>query len=645
MSEENQNEQPEVVDGATEAGAGGEDASSPDPSAEASTSVSLEYAGTSQVLDEDGGESARVALFGNRKRQAVRVLGSLKEPLAMREALSVLYQVVQSDNRRKPKDRSAYLAYQRQSASGGSGNANVFQAQREYFEWLEKNDATGWFLLDPIITAHPDQLLFEVFSKDEGSYARMGIDWSALDLESDVTYGTTNIDFSDELHDSVRRMRSYRKTRLSIGPDEVVVQTGDAPEAREKKVDVPNTWLRGFLQVQASATLPHKTFSLAPVDLYNVLRHLRLNADHKKGGRAIRVELVPGEHPRLVLEPWEEVIETSHAPYKGRVAQVIRIWGRRRLQLLRRLLPFIDSVDVHLLGTGLPSFYVLRCGPITFTIGLTGFTASNWSQALGLDTLLPRTTKSTQNLEKVIEYLAQDRFFASLEDLSEGLGIGRADLREALQAGCQNGQLMYDLAREVYRLRPVSEQIDLDALQYRNDRERLAHDLLAGKGGSVKIISTNRIIGVGTQYVGEVAVEADRREYRCEMTIDEEGRVKRVDDTSPFYRKHQLKEGPSAPLIALRLEIAKQQQKRAAERGKGSITFETRTYVKRHDGGEDVYQISLEERRLKIRWGLRRMEKLRSQNLMFNNIDDARQAYFERIRDLESKGYMDAPAA
>ena len=39
------------------------------------------------------------------------------------------------------------------------------------------------------------------------------------------------------------------------------------------------------------------------------------------------------------------------------------------------------------------------------------------------------------------------------------------------------------------------------------------------------------------------------------------------------------------------------------------------------------------------------MEKLRSQNLMFNNIEDARQAYFDRIRDLESKGYMDATAA
>lgn len=606
---------------------------------EQSTAVALRYEGTSRVLDE--GEGARVALFGNTHRQAVRAVGVLKDPLQVREALSVLYEVVKSDHSHTPRDRSAYLAYQRKKGGGG---ANAFQAQREYFEWLEKNDATGWMLLDPIITAHPDELLFEVFSKDEGSYARLGVDWSALELEGEVLHGTTNIDFSQDLYDSVKRMRSYRDTRLSIGQDAVSVHTEGGQEAVEKRVDVPNTWLRGFLQVQSSATLPHTSFTIAPIDLYNVLRHLRLNADQKKGGRAMRVELVPGERPRLVLEPWEVVIETTGEPYRGRMAQVIRVWGRRRLMLLRRLLPFVDSVDVHLLGTGLPSFYVLRCGALTFTIGLTGFSASNWSQALGLDTLLPRTEKSSGDLERVLAHLGDGRWFASVDELVEALEIGRADLRHALQIGCQNGKLMYDIASEVYRLRPVTDALDLDSLQFRNARERLAHDLLNGKGGGVEIVSENRIPGVGTQYVGNVTVDADRREYRCEMTIDEEGRVKRVDDTSPFFRKHQLKEGPSAPLIALRLAVAAEQQRRAEERGKGTITFETRTYVKRHDRGEDVYQVSLEERRLKVRWGLRSMARLRSQNLMFNSIDEARQAYFARIRDLEAKGYMDATA-
>ena len=57
--------------------------------------------------------------------------------------------------------------------------------------------------------------------------------------------------------------------------------------------------------------------------------------------------------------------------------------------LLRRLLPFIDGVDVHLMGSGLPTFWVFRAGDITLTLALTGFTAANWSQALSFDLLLP----------------------------------------------------------------------------------------------------------------------------------------------------------------------------------------------------------------------------------------------------------------
>ena len=603
-----------------------------------STRVELSYQGTSRLIDEPD-QSERLALFTNTQRAPVRVEGRLKEPLVMREALSVLYETVGSDHRRAPRDRSAYLAYK--SATSGSGDASLFQAQRDYFDWMRQNDVVGWVLLDPIISSHPDGLSFEVFSKDEGSYARLGISWEALELDGEPDHGTTNIDYSEALYSSIERMRSYRDTTLSIGREAVSVTTGDAPAVIEKKVDVPNSWLRGFLQVQSSATLPHTRVTIAPIDMYNVLRVLRLNADQKKGGRAIRVELVPGERPRLVLEPWEQVIETHGEIYRGRTARVVRVWGRRRLKMIQRMLPFADSIDLHLLGSGLPNFWVMRCGHYSLTLGLTGFRASNWSQALNLDSLLPRTDEVSADLERVVSWLSE-RWLASADEISEGTEIGRADLRAALQLGCQQGLLMYDLVDNVFRYRPLSDSIDLDDLQFRNERERLAHDLLEGQGGDVKIVSENRMLGLGTQYVGEVAVSADRRAYRCEMTIDEEGRVKRADCTSPFFRKHQLKEGPSAPLIALRMKIAQIAATRAAERGKGNIEHETRTYVKREDKREAVYHVSLDERRLKVRWGDRAMERLRSQNLLFNNVEDARDAYFTRIRELEGKGYMDA---
>ena len=64
----------------------------------------------------------------------------------------------------------------------------------------------------------------------------------------------------------------------------------------------------------------------------------------------------------------------------------------------------------------------------------------------------------------------------------------------------------------------------------------------------------------------------------------------------------------------------------------------------RDERGEDVYHVSLEERRVKVRWGLRAKERMRPQNLMFGSVDDARRAYLERIGELEDKGFMDATA-
>ena len=74
-----------------------------------------------------------------------------------------------------------------------------------------------------------------------------------------------------------------------------------------------------------------------------------------------------------------------------------------------------------------------------------------------------------------------------------------------------------------------------------------------------------------------------------------------------------------------------------------TITVETRTYSKRDDRGEDIYQISLDQHQLKVRWG-RMGQVMRKQLLKFNTTEEARSAYFQRIDALESRGYLDATA-
>ena len=617
------------------------DTPAPEAAAAPATELDLAYAGVSRAVTTPG--EAQVALFGDLRRPPVRFDAAVRDPLRFREALSALYAIVGSDYRYVPKDRTAYAAFvrmRRQSAGLG-----VWQAQQAYFSFLLRNDPAAFILLDPVVTVHPDQVFFEVFGKDEGTYAKLGIDHAAFEAAAPPAFGTTNIDFSKALFDGVQQMRSYRRTRLTIGREAVGLATesgGPKGEVLEKRVRVPDTWLRGFLQVQSAAALPLDSFAVAPTDLYNLLRHLRLHADRKGKRRGLRVELVPGEFPRIVLEPWEVVLRVTSEPYRGRAPKVVRVWGRRRLMLLQRMLPFVERVEVHLLGSGLPSFWVFRAGDVTLTLGLTGFTAANWSQAVSFDLLLPRKTRSSAKpLESVIAHLGKV-WFASANEIGAATGLKGPALFETLQSGCQQGRLMFDLAAGVYRLRPLTEEpLDLQRLEYRNQRERIAHDLLVRRG-AVRVVSENRIATVGLELTGRVVVDEDKREYRPQMVLADEGQISRAECTCAFFRKQGLKAGPCEHLIALRLSHADQEARGAEARQ--AVLVETRTYSRRDDRGEEeVVQVSLERQKLKVRRG-KAGQAMRVQTLRFNTPDDAREAYFARVDALGAKGYLDATA-
>lgn len=605
------------------------------------TEVDISYAGQSRMITD--GDNPRLALFGNLNREPVFMDAIVKQPLRFREALAAIYAVVGSDYRYVPKDRTAYHAYRRMRSQ--SANLGAWQAQQAYFDWLAQNDPYAFLILDPVISVHPDKLFLEVFSKDEGTYANLSVSMESFDHKTDPGFGTTNIDFSPQLFNAIEQFRSYRETRLVIGQQAVAVETEGADSALEKKIKVPDSWLRGFLQVQSSAMLPGFRFKMSPMDLYNLLRHLRLNKDIKGKRRGLRIELVPGEPPRIVMEPWEQVIECSAGKYEGSQSKVIRVWGRRRLLMLRRMLPLVEEVEVNLTGSGLPSFWVLRAKQMTFTLGLTGFTASNWSQAVNFDMLLPRTIKqdsdSDKNLKSILKTLSK-RWSSTSQELGKASKLQGEDLVQELQRGCQHGQLMYDVADRVTRLRPLTEQpLDLERLEFRNASERVAYDLVL-RQSSVTISKENRIFGRGLELTGTAKVAADRREYAPQLLITEEGFVSQAECTCSQFRQQGLKQGPCPHLIALRIAHAiREKARRDGTESSDTITVETKTFSKRDGDGETVYQVTLDERRLKVRWGDSR-QPFRVQQFQFPTSGAAREDYLMRVDELLEKGFLDA---
>src|SRR5205085_43345 len=166
------------------------------------------------------------------------------------------------------------------------------------------------------------------------------------------------------------------------------VQTHEGPAYREEKIDLPNSWLRGFMTLQSAMSLPTRHVPVSREGLYDVLAWLKRHRA-AKSPRALRFELEPGKPGALVLEPWEKRIVLHGTPYPGPKAETVRTWGRDRLRVLARLLPLADGADVYLLGTGLPSFWSVRLGEMRLILGLSGWTANDWTGGSALDQLAP----------------------------------------------------------------------------------------------------------------------------------------------------------------------------------------------------------------------------------------------------------------
>src|SRR5437764_5886697 len=77
--------------------------------------VAFAYRGRSQIRQTAVGLA--VALAPNLRRDRVSFVGTLRHPLRFREAVSALHDVVISDLRFKPKDKTAYEEWKKAEAA------------------------------------------------------------------------------------------------------------------------------------------------------------------------------------------------------------------------------------------------------------------------------------------------------------------------------------------------------------------------------------------------------------------------------------------------------------------------------------------------------------------------------------------------
>jgi|GEM_PF-612133 len=621
--------------------------------------VKLRYTAASDPVTDD--DSFRLQLPTDAVRGGA-LTASFARPGVARDALLTVADVLASDLRFKARDRADYLAYL--IAQGKRVSNEVWEAQKAYLDekygGADGADATAESPLDPILHVDERGTSLEVFSADESAYARLYFrageagEAGAAYQSRDRTDGTTHLALGEAVLRGIGRMRSYRATTLEFGPGTAQAQAA----AGDTEQRVPLRWLRAFGQVQAASTLPAREFELAPIDLYNVLLTLRMRRA-KTSPRALRYELVPGERPRLVLEPWDLVVEGTGPVYTGATPIVVRTWGRNRLAVLARLLPHTKSVKVRLVGAGLPAYYVLDLGDCELTLALSGWTDSGWAGIATFD-LLVAGEVDEGFAGKVLDQLHAAPGGETLDAVAEATGRTRAEIRHAVLHHMQRGTVVHDLASGRFVARSLlAEPPAADALRYRDPGEQQAHRLLE-LDDAVRLTKVHDLGGEGTRIEGEVEDPQAHRTYRTTFTIDREGRTVDATCTSPQFRRSGLREGPTVPMIALRLLFARRQAEleraRETEAGRKLIRAETRVLVRRQaprrrapasataPGGSITYRLSLDDREVVVRWGPH-PDQMRMHRICFANPDDAREEYFGRLATLGEKGFIDASAA
>lgn len=540
----------------------------------------FEYSFAGNTAVRHRGDSTELSFAPDLKRQPTFFSGELRQNVAFREAISALHDVVVSDLRFKPKDKTAYKAWaakrdesldveailaNRQAVASrlkalreelaelekdsDRRMRGFYEARSRYFRYLYEKNRDFWFVLDPVITVHPDECFFECFSQDESSYGRLGASYEVFQNVGEFACGTTNIDYSSPLYDEFQKIRSYKRTRFEVDPSGFTTQTGTDAAYKEVKIDLPDSWVRGFLQVNSAMALPAARFTLHPMDVHNFLFVLKRHKE-KKGPRSMRYKLTPGQPVKVVFEPWGTEVVCRRSVYEGEGTHDIRVWGRRRLGILERLIPVAKRFTVHLLGTGLPSFYVADLGDLSFTLGLSGWTANDWSTAGNFDLMAPRGQVDELTRRRVFEAL-KETWSAKPEALASKLGLERGAVLGALSAWTQAGRAIWDLNKGVYRARELSrEPLPLDKLRFANEREERATRFL--EAGAVNVTARPSSVDGSLELSGSVKEGA--KVLRPTLRLDGDQRMVFGECTCNFFQQNQLFKGPCEHLLALRLQ-------------------------------------------------------------------------------------------
>ncbi|MEW9527674.1 SWIM zinc finger family protein [Microbispora sp. NPDC049125] len=362
------------------------------------------------------------------------------------------------------------------------------------------------FSRDPVVTCNGDRLRFESLSACGGVYARLDVLERALDGEV-IDLGTTNVDVNGPLREALARVGGADPLHLGVGRDEMAVTTLDGAVV-EKKVPLPDRWLRGFAEVQLVTAGFDPRAEVTGPEAARFLRALPRRAGATlwavPSGRSMRLTASPV--PGAVCLPGPDRLATM-LPLL-RFARTLRLYGPARPD------------------TAVASAWELELPGMRFVLTLSPDSLRSFStEGAVLRTLASDDAADDADLVRAL-LAFEPRLDPGL--LAERSGLGTSRVRAALTQLGAAGQVGYDTAEAAYFHRELP--YDRDKVAAMNPRARAARELT--DRGAVRLDGPGRALVVSGDQVREV------RGAAC---------------TCPWWARHQGRRGPCKHVLAVQI--------------------------------------------------------------------------------------------
>jgi len=557
--------------------------------------VNYKYASPSQCRQVDNKTTLGFSPDLSRDEK-VSFLGKLKHPLLFRDAMLMLRDIVVSDMSKKQKERPEYFEWLDQEIERRiqahkeyapkirqalKQKMNVYEGEllkqnteikklldiqknlkkqideydawkdyynieRDFWKFIKDRDYDLWFVLDPVITVHKDQVSFEAFSIDESTYGCLSVAMNEFDLLQQPQLGTTNIDFSAKLEKEMQRFRTYTDVTLSVNPEGFGIESDVVPEYVEKKIDLPETWIKGFNQVSSAAALEGIELKLTVSDMYDICAFLRKHKE-KKSPRYMKWILEPQKRVQIVFEPFGTVL-TLNAVYEGKQKREEKIWGRRRWLVVEKLLPLAKAFYVRFLGFGMPQFIRADMGTLQMTVGFSSWSSNDWVKGTAFNIMAGFTGngiyKNVYPLLKEKRALSIQQIFEHFKDTAT---------QDKIKAGIgmlfRKGEAYFDIINNQVRFRHLCNEPIPEELYEITDIEKQVEKYSKNTFNNMKVRYTPKKEFIFSTSYNEGKWNAPSH---AEIVIDQDSQIAKLNcDCYTFRKGAKNISEPCAHILAL----------------------------------------------------------------------------------------------